>query len=856
MSEKIEEEQRQQPTRLKNTDFDMVHKQITLEQELNKLKPFIAYKRLSIEKEDSKIAKLKDPTDDNIDWDNILEELIEKNEYGRTDKPKKATPEDWLDYYNFMYKSISKQKQTTGGIDRGFDWLYAEWKEAKNKLSHDNDQTFHRHDAVKTVIQKKQKEFPEQHLSYQERRGIKIDDKKCDNNDIAFNNQKRLYYLKLNNKITNGKNYKDLTRREKREMIEQLKREIVKINQNEGQQYKKMLTDGTQDQIKQTKKALEDKLKEMGFSFKVVSQEIDKKDQKLNHTIGNNKNLNFFHTFGENPSIDNFIKADNHIRDKCPNILNDDMQPFLSEDPSEMGGHPGAFINIYVPKDGDKECTVYGGKKWDGDSRVEYNFYQYIYKNKEDPLLLSFKKYIPEYIKDNKCKPFTDQTTEYELKKMDYYFPIANIKNIVRKENEKIQTADFKIGYRTSFLHEKGNKGNKGGVTRDKFHSTSDKLGFRLEGSSLIKKINKISRKHPKLSGWHTTPSEGRMKKFGKSIKPISAETDILPGFAQKKLKVPQFNLYVLTPGFIFDTIFHNQTDKNIKDFQEKLKIFEKDFIKKNFEAFNSGKKEKKAIAFIGCSFFFVSGENGIDFKLIDFAHPYLLSWEEKDGKRVLSETDDLCCPTYLKDGKPIPGLTNKNNKMAVKYNYKKKVEKKKIDAVSTGVEGVKSATNVIANVAQSGGGWPWSGERESIYSIDKDENKRDLTYKEWEHTFFNFMSGLLSMIYSFHIWANSRLHYKLSDDNARKRNIRILRESYFSDLYKRPVQKITKDKTETWMDLPDNIDLGNAEYDERIKRTIEETWDEPYRWDESIKITQFNALLVNSKSNLLNANV
>ena len=183
----------------------------------------------------------------------------------------------------------------------------------------------------------------------------------------------------------------------------------------------------------------------------------------------------------------------------------------------------------------------------------------------------------------------------------------------------------------------------------------------------------------------------------------------------------------------------------------------------------------------------------------------------------------------------------------------KKKVEKKKIDVVSTGVEGVKSATNVIANVAQSGGGWPWSGERESIYSIDKDENKRDLTYKEWEHTFFNFMSGLLSMIYSFRIWANSRLHYKLSDDNARKRNIRILRESYFSDLYKRPVQKITKDKTETWMSNPDNIDLT----DEKLrKQKIKEAWDEPYRWDESIKITQFNALLVNSKSNLLNANI
>ena len=192
-----------------------------------------------------------------------------------------------------------------------------------------------------------------------------------------------------------------------------------------------------------------------------------------------------------------------------------------------------------------------------------------------------------------------------QLKGIDYYFPIANIKNIVKKENEKIQTADFKIGYRTSFLHEKGYKGNKGGVKRDKYHSISNKLGFRLEGSSLIKKINKISRKYSKLSGWHTTPLEGRMKKHGIKVNPISKKTDMLPDVLKKKLKVPQFNLYILNPGFIFDTIFYNQTDKHIKDFQRKLRVFEEDFIKKNFDAFNSGKR--KAIAFIGSFFFFVS---------------------------------------------------------------------------------------------------------------------------------------------------------------------------------------------------------------------------------------------------------
>ena len=838
MSEKIEEEEQQQPTRLKNTDFDMVHKQITLEQELNKLKPFIAYRRLLIEKEDSKIATLKEPTVDNIDWDNILEELIEKNEYGRTDKPKKATREDWLDYYNFMYKSISKQKQTTGGIDRSFDWLEAEKKEAL--IEGGNVETNIRYKTIDTIINKKKKEFPEEYLSYQKRTEQKIEVEKCDENEIGMNNQKRLYYLRFNRKMTfpfsgvnnSGiKRYEELSRKEKREMLEKIKKQVVEINNSDiANDYKAVKDKGSREGwIK--RRALEHKLEEIGFFF----------DPGKNMMV-------YRFNYGEKPSIDNFLKADKVIKEKCPNILDDDMQPFLSEDPSEMGGHPGAFINIYVPKDGDKKCTVYGGKKWDGDSRVEYNFYQYIYKNKEDPLLLSFKKYIPEYIKDKKCKPFWGNSAHFSVEKMDYYFPIANIKNIVRKENEKIQTADFKIGYRTSFLHEKGKKGNKGGVTRDRFHSISDKLGFRLEGTSLIKKINKISRKHAKLSGWHTTPLEGRMKKFGKSIKPISKETDILSKWDKKgKLKIPQFNLYVLTPGFIFDTIFYNQTDKNIKEFQRKLRVFEEDFIKKNFDAFNSG---RKAIAFIGSSFFFVSGGNGIDFKLIDFAHPYILKWNQQDRKRVLSNDNDLCCPTYLKDGKIIQGRRHKDNKMAVKYNYKKKVEKKKkIDAGSTVVDGLKSTTNVIANVAQSGGGWPWSGERESIYSIDKDENKRDLTYKEWEHTFFNFMNGLLSMIYSFHFWANTRLNYKQSDDNIRKREIAKLREKYLS--YKRPVKNIKKDKLETWMSNPDNIDLA----DEKLrKQKINETWDEPYLWDEDSKMTQLNELIINSQSNLLNA--
>lgn len=838
----------EQPPEIQLQNFEVLHEQLRLEQQLNKLSPFVAYKDLENKLEE--IPQLTHTsTNEEYDNHNVLERMIRENEYGKLENPKQPSYEDWMGWYKYKYDE--EEKKIPGS---GCWYLLDEQKQAGQEFSRDSDQTIIRLDAVERILRDLQKEgkcIKKQHDKHERnvyeydpleesiREGLggewnrNVDkDKRCDNEDIALNHQKRLYYLKLS---MNSDEYKKLNREDKKTKIQDLKTKIQTINESANAKYNEAVGLGDDEKIKEAKKNLQEALKNIGFTFKVYDKNKEE-DPKLNyHLFGDNKDYNFFHTFEKNPSIDDFMKADNIIEDKCPNILDDDMYPFVPDDPSEMGGHPDAFINIYIPKNGEKKCSIYGGKKWVEDSRIEYNFYEYIYKNKEEPLLLSLKNYIPEYIEDKKCVPFTDLTTEKTLKKMHYYFPIANAENIVRKKDETVYTADFKIGYRTSFLHEKGYKRNNGGKKRDKFQSTSGRLGFRLEGSNITKKINKISRKYTKVSGWHTTPNPGTMKRVGISVKPVGKIADRLSEKRKKKLKIPQFNLYILNPGFVFDTIFYNRSDKQIKDFQVKLNVFENDFIKKNFEAFNT--ENKKAIAFIGSSFYFVSGENGIDFKLIDFAHPYVLSWEEKEingkRKRILNTKDVPCCPTYLRDGLDIISTSNENN-MAVKYDIPKDPFFKKHKIAIT--EGQKKEL------------------RNYPFNIDKSEYKRHLTYKEWEHTFFNFMSGLLSMIYSFHIWANSRFHYKKTDTNIRKRTVNTLRKKYLS--YKKPVKKIKKNLLETWMDVPDNFDSSNYETDKELKKLIEETWDEPYRWDESSKITQFNELLNNSQSNLLNANL
>ena len=506
--------------------------------------------------------------------------------------------------------------------------------------------------------------------------GVKPDDKRC--SAIGFKHNKRMYYLQLEK---TDEEIQKMSKQEQKDLLNNVKKQIKDAIQN-------------------------GKVGDIAFT----------------------KLKDFEKNFGVKPSAEDFNAIDDELDEKCNNII--DLHPFLPENPAEMGGHPGAFVNIYVEK-GDGTCDIWGGKKWIDDSVTEYEFYQYLYK-KENPSVLfkNFKKYIAEFQPDSKCKPsnpMMDKDKEV-LKKMNFYIPMSNAKNEVRKGDEKIHYFDFKLGYKTAFLHEKGKKGIENTPKRDQHQSVSNKIGFRAEGSTLVEQINNISSKFQKESGWHETAKEGLL---GGIIDPQKKYP--IPEWV-KKQKYDQYKLYLLNPGYIYDVLFYNTPDQHIIDFCEKLKIFEKEFIEENFKAFHG--ESQHAIAFIGCSLLLVSGGGGISFKLIDFAHPYVLASRERTQQegigRKLVDDDESCCAVnnYTKDHDLIKYKgSSYSNKLAVELDYDKHAAKKKMKNIKTNAS------------------FDW---------------KINLDYHRWRHTFENFMGGIIAFVYSFHFWANSRLNYKL----------------------------------------------------------------------------------------------
>ena len=575
-------------------------------------------------------------------------------------------------------------------------------------------------------------------------RGIRQGDKRC--SAIGFKHNKRMFYLQL----------------------EKTDEEIQKMSKEEQ---KKLL------------KAVKDKIK----------------IAKQNGTIGDiafTKLKNFKNNFGNEPSADDFIQIDDELDQKCSNII--DLHPFLPENPAEMGGHPGAFVNIYVTQEENGgKCDIFGGKKWVDDSVTEYEFYQFLYK-KENPnnLFKNFKKYIAEFKPDSLCKPSNPMIDKDPkvLKELDYYIPMSNAKNTVRKGKEKIHYFDFKIGYKTAFVHEKGKKGVENTPQRDKEQSISNKIGFRAEGSTLVNEINNISNKFQKESGWHKTTKEG---KIGGIIDPQKKYP--VPKFVAHQ-KADQYHLYLLNPGFIYDVLFYNTPDKHVEEFCKKLKLFEKEVIEENFKAFNAEKQH--AIAFIGCSILLVNGGKGIDFKLIDFAHPYVLASESKKTAmklgdkqvkhRVLVDDDKSCCSVnkYTVIG---PNLkwngSSKKNKLGVTYDYSKK-------------EAKKMMKNALKNYA-----FDW---------------KTDIDYHRWRHTFENFMGGLIAFVYSLQFWANSRLYY--DSPKARETKHKQLIEEFknYNKFFGPEMTPPTNEKAKKKYDPPYPFSIEHK--DEKLKVLIEKS--------------------------------
>lgn len=780
-------------------DFEKAHYTITLEQEMLKLSPIERYNDL--------LHRL----DLAVNEDNTNLQMVIAKELQKID-PKDFTNKDWTEFYKKLYYEKEKEQKDKGcnylaheeeekhmltALREATDIDLEQLKGIQNARSEINIKKPEGEEPCTDVIKKRsyadfggegedQEKYAEEQLE-SIRQGLggvdesKDKESRCDKENIAYNNRKRLYYLEMN---IGNEEYKKLTKQQKKEKLSELKKTVEKM------------LDAGLDQKQQEKK-----LEELGWKLKLTDKIPFKK--------------NFERVYKEKPSLEDFKKADDVIAEKCPNIF--ELSNFIPDDPSEMGGHPGAFINIYMPKNPDtgEECQIWGGKKWVKDSRTEYNFYEYLYKNQDIDIFKSFKKYIPLF-KDEmgRCLPYQPNSIEKAKKTMHYYIPMNNLHNSVRVGTEDVNNLDIKLGFRTSFVHEKGVGGNSSGYKRDTEQSISSKVGFRLEGTSLKNNINDISPTEALESGWHETGDEGRMGPF----KPVVSKKVKTPAelaemeeeerladtkkkgkkslrdldYIKKKYKLDQYQLYILNPGFIYDTFFHNTPDKYIDDFEVKLIEFENNFIKKNFEVFKT--ENSPAIAFIGCSIFIVNGSGGIDFKFMDFAHPYVLSWKIKNasGDKELSKNGEVCCPTNMATGEPLENTNSYDNKLGYIDTYRNK--------------GVK-----------------FPGGKE-IFKDDPDDVKfkKNITFDEWSHVFQNWMASLISFVYSSRLWINSRRNYKTH--GLKKKNDKELFQSYSE---------------------------YNEHFDKKDLRLSSEK--DTYFWTQDKKIQMWNNLKNKSQSNLMN---
>jgi len=245
---------------------------------------------------------------------------------------------------------------------------------------------------------------------------------------------------------------------------------------------------------------------------------------------------------------------------------------------SGMGGQTGSFINVPIQKNG--KCIIECGKKIQGDSIREHEFYKYLYSDTSIPYINAFRNFTPIF-----------HGTILENGKE--YFILENIKRLV---GDNPLTLDFKIGFQTAFVRNKGIVGRTRHEVINRYLSTSRKYGVRLEGAT-----GKFEQ--PKISLYDTLINQAKQRN-GSGYKKI-------PGKKQK--------LFNLIPSFIFDIFFQGDTPQ-IQTISNTLQEMEERFITPNFKG---GMDNQDAIAFIGSSLLLSRGSDGAVLKLIDFAHPF-----------------------------------------------------------------------------------------------------------------------------------------------------------------------------------------------------------------------------------------
>jgi hypothetical protein len=287
-----------------------------------------------------------------------------------------------------------------------------------------------------------------------------------------------------------------------------------------------------------------------------------------------------------------------------------------------MGGHKGAFINFIDPSKNSSKCRyIECGKKFKENDK-EVVIYKKLYE-------LANNKEIP--------RVFLDFFPKFHIK----YCSIGNnnyfsIENLNKNLGDNVQNLDIKLGYKSAFKHNTGLiKTQRHKQINHKF-STSHDYGFRLEGTTLKKKLLTQNENNSILYDINKVDKYIRITELPINIK------DLLHGKIKKKSmaslfkKKNKYDLYIIHPLIVLN-IFFNNNIKNAKKMFDNIFDMLYKFILPNIkiaiELRSNVKHNKVAVGFIGSSLMLLYGDQKVASKIIDIAHPYIM--EAKTDDRI-----------------------------------------------------------------------------------------------------------------------------------------------------------------------------------------------------------------------------
>lgn len=324
-------------------------------------------------------------------------------------------------------------------------------------------------------------------------------------------------------------------------------------------------------------------------------------------------NVDYINSTECNNHIDKYIQ--NLFDNKCETQINEKLCKSSCVKPG-MGGHEGAFINYVNIKN--NKCNVNCGKKYIGDSITECRFYIKLgilgYINS---IPKSYLKYIPKF-HGLFCSTGNSK-----------YFVMDNITSNVGKNDKNL---DFKLGHKTAFKHESGliKTSIRHKQISSRF-SISNQYGFRLEGSTEKLKLIKAANNTDYINNELALKYVNEHKLSHILVKHLTEKITLES--LTNYIKNTKFNLYIIHPLTIFSKFFEDKRGANLskakKTMMELYNMFSEFYYpnwQNSLRLLSGSQNNDISVGFIGSSLMLVYGSKGVNCKLIDLAHPIVMT--------------------------------------------------------------------------------------------------------------------------------------------------------------------------------------------------------------------------------------